>query len=129
MNMHNFKIFIEALEALPEDVKSNKFHHLGMDEPELNKPHDFGGLISIVAVNIDGLPQIYQKILKYHRAHNPHCKETYNSNIWLLALVEYLGEYWGEYWGDDFGKSEDEILTHNEIIAHLRGMYEKLKDK
>jgi hypothetical protein len=49
--MHNFKIFIEALEALPEDVKSNKFHHLGMDEPELNKPHDFGGLISIVAVN------------------------------------------------------------------------------
>jgi hypothetical protein len=33
-----------------------------------------------------------------------------------------LGEYWGEYWGDDFGKSEDEILTHNEIIAHLRGI-------
>jgi hypothetical protein len=63
-----------------------------------------------------------QKILKYHRAHNPHCKETYNSNIWFLALVEYLGEYWGEYWGDDFGKSEDKILTHNEIIAHLRGM-------
>jgi hypothetical protein len=40
-----------------------------MDEPELNKPHDFGGLISIVAVNIEGLPEIYQKILKYHRAH------------------------------------------------------------
>jgi hypothetical protein len=43
-------------------------------------------------------------------------------------MKEYLGEYWGEYWGDDFGKSEDEILTHNEIIAHLRGMYEKLID-
>ena len=143
MNTHNFKIFVEALEALPDDIKNREVDMQGIDEPTPHNHSDFGGLISIVAENIEGLPEVYKGILEYSRAHNPHCKETYNSNIWTLTLDDFLGEsipFWAEanqtIWGNHMGyflntykqafdKEDNETLINNDIIIHLRGVFDR----
>jgi hypothetical protein len=58
MNTHNFKIFIEALEALPQDIKDREVRINEIDEPTPNKPIGFNGIISIAAKNIAGLLEI-----------------------------------------------------------------------
>jgi hypothetical protein len=90
MNTHNFKIFVEALEALPEEIKNRKVKLSGIDEPTPDKPIDMRGLFSIVAKNIEGLPEMYKTILDYSNAHNPHCIDVYASTNILKLCVFIL---------------------------------------
>jgi hypothetical protein len=52
MNTNNFKIFVEALEALPEEIKNNKVDMRSNFEPICGTAGCFAGLISIVANDI-----------------------------------------------------------------------------
>ena len=144
MNTHNFKIFVEALEALPQQIKNREVDMQGIDKPTPHNRSDFGGLISIVAENIEGLPEAYKTILDDANAHDTYGKkDTYNSNIWTIALGDFLGEsftFWAEanqaVWGNHmgyfantykqaFGKEDNETLTNNDIIIYLRGVFER----
>jgi hypothetical protein len=53
----NFKIFIEALEALPEDIRNNHVDMKSIDEPVCGTPGCFAGLVSIVANDIQSSSQ------------------------------------------------------------------------
>jgi hypothetical protein len=129
MNTHNFKIFVEALEALPDDIKNRRVRINEIDEPTPNKAIGFSGIISIAAKNIEGLPEIYKGHFEHARAHNPHCKGAYNSNIWKIAYLEFI-DGWDKFhrvgnWASDFDKTEDETLTANDIIIYFRREYDK----
>ncbi|VVM26640.1 hypothetical protein BSPWISOXPB_4377 [uncultured Gammaproteobacteria bacterium] len=52
MNTKNFKIFIEALEALPENIRNNEVDMKSVDEPICGTVGCFAGLVSIVAKDI-----------------------------------------------------------------------------
>lgn len=143
MKTERFKILVEALEALPEDVKNNIVIMGSMYEPTCGTPGCFAGLISIVANDIPELKQVYV------------LDNSYNYNYWAKALGEYLEgnvspcrttgerssfEVWAQenpgIWGNEngayvfssacsFGRNPGDRLTHDEIIIYLRGVYER----
>jgi hypothetical protein len=47
MNTNNFKIFVEALEALPDEIKNNEVDMNSTLKPACGTPGCFGGLISV----------------------------------------------------------------------------------
>jgi hypothetical protein len=125
MNTNNFKILVDALEALPDEIKNNQVDMNSTFEPACGTPGCFAGLISIVANDI------------------PELKKHYTSSIysyaeWAYALRDFLGvslEVWASEnpkiwenengisvysWNKAWGKKQDETLTHNDIIIHLR---------
>ena len=145
MNTNNFKIFIEALEALPQDIKDREVDMLDFEstfyKPTAeNKTNDFGGLISIVSKDIEGLPKLYKKTRKEIGVggHKGYC-----STVWIWTIGEFLDIsfpgwahenkiIWGNNFGSwvnqkkqAFGKKEDETLTNNDIIIYLRGVFER----
>jgi hypothetical protein len=144
MNTHNFKIFIEALEALPQDIKDrevgiNAFEHFYNEPTAKSKTNDFGGLIFIASKDIKGLPQLYKKTRKELDC----CRGGYCSTIWVWTLGVFLDisfPGWAHknkiIWGSNFGswvnqkneawgKKKDETLTNNDIIIYLRGVFER----
>jgi phosphoglucomutase len=79
MNTHNFKIFVEALEALPASIKGDEVNIGSFLKPDhmCGTVGCFAGLISIVA---DDIPELKQA-----------CKgKFYNSCEWQYALDRYL---------------------------------------
>jgi hypothetical protein len=125
MNTNNFKIFVEALEALPEEIKNNKVDMRSNFEPICGTAGCFAGLISIVANDIPELKKHYTSSI-------------YSFSNWGMALHDFLGislQAWAwenpTIWentrgisvysfNEAWGKSEDETLIHNDIIIHLR---------
>ena len=124
MNTNNFKIFVEALEALPDEIKNNQVDMLSIEAPVCGTAGCFTGLISIVAEYIPALKEQYTS-------------DDYCHAEWKFAINSYLGcifpkwardnpKIWGNehgelifYYGEAFGENVDE-LTHNDIIIHLR---------
>jgi uncharacterized protein YqhQ len=51
MNTEKFKIFVEALEALPEEIKNNEVDMRSNFEPVCGTAGCFAGLISIKILN------------------------------------------------------------------------------
>jgi hypothetical protein len=125
MNTNNFKILVEALEALPDEIKNNKVDMMSTAQPQCGTPGCFAGLISIVANDISKLEKCY------------HFYE-YDFEMWENALNNFLECSFVEWakdnpniWNNKFGfhifiknkawgKKENETLTHNDIIIHLR---------
>ena len=130
MDIENFKIFVEALEALPEEIKNNKVDMKSTFEPTCGSPGCFAGLISIVANDIPELKKIYDF-------------DEYSYSAWSLALDAFLNcrfnvwakrnrKAWGNVHGgrlysdiSAFGKESGDILTHNDIIVQLRKAFDK----
>jgi hypothetical protein len=129
MNTNNFKIFVEALEALPESIKNNEVDMNSFYEPLCGTPGCFAGLISIVANDIPELK-------------NNYTFSSYSFSEWAMALQDFLDvglDDWArenpKIWDNKngisvysynkaWGKKEDEILTHNDIIIHLRKAFD-----
>jgi hypothetical protein len=129
MNTENFKILVEALEALPENIKNNEVDWSRLT-PTTEDPRDFTGLISIVAEDINELKKLYRF-------------QVYHSAGWEDTLTTYLGvsiEVWAfrnqKVWGNDrglsvnsyneaWGKRDNETLICNDIIIHLRSAYDR----
>jgi hypothetical protein len=49
MNTKKFKVFVEALESLPEHIRNNKVDMHSVEQPLCGTVGCFAGLISIVA--------------------------------------------------------------------------------
>ena len=129
MNTKNFKIFVEALEALPDEIKNNEVDMQSNFEPVCGTAGCFAGLISIVANDIPELRKNYTLT-------------NYSFSYWGRALQDFLGvglDMWAwenpTVWGNPrgisvysfneaWGKSEDETLIHNDIIIHLMNAYD-----
>jgi hypothetical protein len=129
MNTNNFKIFVEALEALPEEIKNNEVDMQSNFEPVCGTVACFAGLISIVANDIPELKKHYTSSI-------------YTFSNWGIALQDFLGiglEVWAwenpTIWentrgisvysfNEAWGKKEDETLIHNDIINHLRKAFD-----
>ena len=130
MNTKNFRIFVEALEALPEEIKNNEVDMRSNFEPICGTAGCFAGLISIVANDIPELKKNYSP-----RDYSPI---NYSFSDWAKALQDFLGiglDMWAwenpTTWGNSkgisvyafneaWGKKENEKLIHNDIILHLR---------
>jgi hypothetical protein len=52
MNTKKFKVFVEALESLPEHIRNNKVDMQSVEQPVCGTAGCFAGLISIVAEDI-----------------------------------------------------------------------------
>jgi hypothetical protein len=136
MNTNNFKVFIEALEALPDDIKNNEvsMNSTLRPNPFCGTVGCFAGLVSIVAEDIPELKQAYEF-------------DGYNYSAWALALNSFLNcrfDYWAgrneTVWNNiyggrlyshntAFGKIRGDVLTHNDIIVYLRGVYDRWIDE
>jgi hypothetical protein len=130
MNTERFRIFVEALEALPEEVKSRKVNMLSTTRPMKYTAGCFAGLVYIVANDITELHKLYT----YQR---------YNYVMWSSTLDSFLGcnfKKWAHYnpkvWDNDFGEKvfsnrvawgveADGVITNNHIIVHLRKAYDR----
>ena len=129
MNTKNFRIFVETLEALPEEIKNNEVDMRSNFEPACGTPGCFAGLICIVANDIPELKKHYTSPI-------------YSFSNWGIALHDFLGislQTWAwenpTIWGNTsgisvysfnkaWGKSEYETLIHNDIIIHLMSAYD-----
>jgi hypothetical protein len=126
INTNNFKTLIEALEALPEGIRSNKVNMSSAHEPV----RCFAGLISIVANDIPELREVFAP------------KRIYSFQRWGDALNEYLDinfRKWAqdnpEIWGNENGwyvfssinafGDIGGVLTYDDIIVFLRRVYER----
>jgi hypothetical protein len=136
MNTKNFKVFIEALEALPEDIKNNEVDMKSVDEPICGTVGCFAGLVSIAANDIPELKELYSPDI-------PH----YDFLEWSNALNAFLGCRFTNWagrnrmvWGNSegrrmfsditaFGRKRWDVLNHNDIIVFLRGVYNRWIDK
>jgi hypothetical protein len=125
MNTKKFRIFVEALEALPEEIKNNEVDMRSNFEPICGTAGCFAGLISIVANDIPELKKNYSPI-------------NYSFSDWARALQDFLGvglDMWAwenpTIWentrglsvyafNEAWGKKERETLRHKDIIIHLR---------
>ena len=132
LNVSKFKVLVEALEALPEDIRNNEVDMSSTHEPTCATVGCFAGLISIVADDIPELKEIY-------------LFSGYNYYSWKVALYDFLEcdfSRWAEYnpktWGNPygwhmfesakaFGKDHGDALTHDEIINHLRNVCNRLE--
>ena len=132
LNVSKFKVLVEALEALPEDIRSNEVDMSSTDEPTCGAVGCFTGLISIVADDIPELKEIY-------------LFSSYNCYNWKDTLYDFLEcdfSKWAEHkpkiWGNAygwhmfesamaFGKDHGYILSHDEIIIHLRDVCNRLE--
>ena len=128
----NFKVFIEALEALPENIRNNEVDMKSVDEPICGTVGCFAGLVSIVAKDIPELEELYS--LDIH---------NYDFVEWSNALNVFLGCRFTNWagrnrmvWGNSegrrmfsditaFGKERWDVLNHNDIIVFLRGVYNR----
>ena len=118
ISVERFKTLVEALEALPEDIKGDSADMV---------IRGLTGLISNVANDI------------------PELKKYFFATNWKWAICDFLEcdfSMWAEHnpkiWGNDygwhmfnsskaFGKNHGDALTHDEIIIHLRDVYNRLE--
>ena len=130
IDVDNFKTLVEALEALPEDIRNNRVDMSSAYEPSCKTPGCFAGLLSIVAEDIPEFKKLYGGT-------------GYFFHDWVKAVNAYLDcdfRHWAKHnpitWDNPngwemfnsiiaFGKERGETLTHNEIIVHLRGVYDR----
>ena len=135
LNVSKFKVLVEALEALPEDIRNNEVDMSSTHEPTCGTAGCFAGLISIVADDIPELKEMKEIYLF----------SGYNYYSWKVALYDFLEcdfSRWGEYnpkiWGNAygwhmfesakaFGKNHGDVLSHDEIINHLRNALDRLE--
>ena len=144
MNTGRFKTLVEALEALPDHIKNNRVDMSSLQNPACGTPGCFAGLISIVANDIPELKKAYAQGDDYSYGAWAVALDEYleheGSYEFDTTKVEISLETWAieypEIWGNDkgrvifcsveaFGKKFKDKITHNDIIIHLRGVYER----
>jgi hypothetical protein len=142
MNKNKLKQFVNALDALSDDIKDWDIDMNNDEEPTCNTPGCHAGLISIVAKDLPELKDIYERIYLTKGGGN---KSNYHYSIWADALAVFLGfserkdlECWAKdnpkLWGNKYGDymfmaaaafTDDtgnlpKQLTHRDIINHWK---------
>jgi hypothetical protein len=132
MDTYNFKLLVEALGKLPEELKNSRFDIGHQAIPNCGHRGCLAGLISIVAYDIYQLHDIYRR----DRWRDNFCE--HEPTGWAYTLNKFLGcdfakwahdnpEIWGYEFGGRmwhsktaFGVADHERLTHDLIIVRLR---------
>jgi hypothetical protein len=135
MNKNKLKQFVNALDALSDDVKDMGVEMGSINEPLCGTPGCHAGLLSIVAKDLPELQDIYN----YNNDYRIYEDEYYR---WADTLAEFLGfvemryltdwardnpKLWGNKFGQDmfsfwraFTNSQFKKLTHRDIINHWK---------
>ena len=118
ISVERFKTLVEALEALPEDIKGDSANMV------------IRGLTSLISNVANDIPEL---------------KKYFFATNWQWAICDFLEcnfSRWAEYnpkiWGNAygwhifnsskaFGKNHGDALTHDEIIIHLRDVCNRLE--
>ncbi len=139
MNKNKLKEFVNALDALSDDVKDMDVEMGNTNKPSCGTPGCHAGLISIVAKDLPELQDIYECL--YFLQWNIR-GSRYEYSIWADALAVFLGfknmrdlRDWAKdnpkLWGNRSGYNlfcsrlafiDDayEQLTHRDIINHWK---------
>jgi hypothetical protein len=139
MNKDRLKEFVNALDALSDDVKDMDVEMGSTSKPSCGTPGCHAGLISIVAKDLPKLQDIYECL--YFLQWNIR-GSRYEYSIWADALAEFLGfseekdlecwakdnpKIWGNKYGYDmfsarlaFTDDKSKEITHRYIIEHWK---------
>ena len=138
MNTNNFKILVKGLEDLREEHKNSKFDIGYSAIPNCGRNGCLAGLISVVACDMPDLFNIHRKARWTDKFNE------YEPTGWAYTLKVFLGcnfakwardnpEIWGYKYGmymwhskTAFGVEDHELLTHDMMIIHLRGVFNRL---
>ncbi len=153
MNKNKLKQFVNALDALSDDIKDWDIDMNNEEEPTCNTPGCHAGLISIVAKDLPELKDIYERITlsKWNSS-------RYRYEVWSNALTVFLGfknrhdlEIWAEnnpkLWGNKFGgdmflfdiafiddtnafiDDSAKQLTHRDIIEYWKQVLKNIESE
>ena len=142
MNKNKLKQFVNALDALSDDVKDWDVKMESGEKPTCETPGCHAGLISIVAQDLPELQEIYKNLHLLECAPASGSENQYIFYVWGRALAIFLGfkcgnelEIWArknpELWGNKYGYymfcaflafAEDlsKEITHRDIIEHWK---------
>jgi hypothetical protein len=146
INKNKLKEFVNALDALSDDVKDMDVEMGNTNKPTCGTPGCHAGLISIVAEELPELQEIYERIFFSHwNLKYSH----YEYTIWADALAEFLGfseekdlecwakdnpKIWGNKYGYDmfsarlaFTDDKSKHLTHRDIINHWKQVLKNIE--
>jgi hypothetical protein len=151
MNKDRLKEYVNALDALSDDVKDWGVAMLSTKEPACGTPGCHAGLISIVAQDLPELQDIYMPLYLSESGRRGKRGNQYFFYVWADALAEFLGfkgeedlETWAEknprLWGNKFGGdmflSQSAFanglykkLTHRDIINHWKQVLKKVEEE
>jgi hypothetical protein len=135
MNKNKLKQFVNALDALSDDVKDWRVIMMSTDKPSRDTCGCHAGLISIVAENLPELQEIYKPLYSLECESVGKKKNHYIFSVWSTALAIFLGfkgeedlEMWAaknyKLWGNTFGR--DMFLSQ---FAFTNGLYMKIKHR
>ena len=138
INKDKLKEFVNALDALSDDVKDWDVEMFDIDEPLCGTPGCHAGLISIVAKELSELQEIYENHIYFMYK----TEIIYKYDVWADTLADFLGfekrrdlEDWAEenpkIWGNEYGGEMFELtraftdnlpkqLTHRDLINHWK---------
>ncbi len=149
MNKNKLKEFVNALDALSDDVKDWGVIMMSTDKPACGTPGCHAGLISIVAQDLPELQEIHK--IHLHLTNRVENQSDYHYNIWADTLAEFLGfkdsiglGFWArdnpKLWGNKFGEGmfyrpsafNNELfkkITHRDIINHWKQVLKNIEDE
>ncbi|CAC9648362.1 hypothetical protein [uncultured Gammaproteobacteria bacterium] len=137
IDKNKLKQFVNALDALSDDIKDWDVDMGSEERPTCNTPGCHAGLIYMAAEDLPELQDIYERIVlsKWKSC-------SYRYEVWSNALTVFLGfidgrglESWAndnpKLWGNRFGgrmfvfdlaftDDTDKQLTHRYIINHWK---------
>ncbi len=154
MNKDKLKEFVNALDALNDDIKDMSVYIKSSKDTNCEAPWGHAGLISIVAKELPELQEIHNHkihghiyFLKYGFEEEMDFK--YGLHIWEDALAVFLGfkndiqllfwaydnpKIWGNShgiymfnYGKSFGDDEDKGLKHRDIINHWKQVLKNIE--
>jgi hypothetical protein len=149
MNKDRLKEFVNALDALSDDVKNMDVNRNYYKEPECGTSGSHPGLIYIVAEEVPGLKYIYK------RFHFPGylIEDSFPWYDWASTLANFLGfkdkigltdwakdnpKLWGNKYGhymfccegwQAFTNSQFKKLTHRDIINHWKQVLKNIENE
>jgi hypothetical protein len=135
MNKDKLKEFVNALDALSDDVKDWGVAMISPNKPACGTPGCHAGLISIVAKKLPELQDIYMPLYLSESERRGKRDNQYIFYVWSTALAIFLGfkgkedlEMWAaknyKLWGNTFGR--DMFLSQ---FAFTNGLYKKIKHR
>jgi hypothetical protein len=133
MNKNKLKEYVNALNALSDDVKDWGVAMISSNKSTCNTPGCHAGLICIVAQELPELQDIYMPLYLSESERRGKRDNQYFFYVWADALAEFLGfkgqeglEIWAaknpKLWGNTFGR--DMFLSQ---FAFTNGLYMKIK--
>ncbi len=149
MNKDRLKEFVNALDALNDDIKNMDVNRGYCEEPKCGTSGSHPGLIYIVAEELPRLKYIYKRFffvrfVYYYEFPWYHWADTlayflgFKDKIGLMAWAKDNPKLWGNKYGDymfsyeswqAFTNSRYKKLTHRDIINHWKQVLKNIEDE